>query len=118
ALARAPEVEVLHRVGDEGRHVLQARIGKRPVQDLARRADERGTLGVLDVAGLLAYQQQGGARRAVTEDGLSGVLIEIAPTACAPSWPANSWQRTSSASARGSAAEHLTSISCVALVCP
>src|SRR3954454_12232920 len=78
ALAALLEVEVLDRVGDVDERAVDPGLDERLVEDPARRADERMTLAVLAVAGLLADEHRLGLRRPLAEDRLRRALVELA----------------------------------------
>ena len=66
---------------------VDAGVVDRLAQQAAGRPDERQTLLVLDVAGLLADEDDLGVRRAAAEDRLGGVLVELAALAARPRRP-------------------------------
>src|SRR5580765_1049690 len=81
ALAALLELEVLDRVGDVDLFALQPGFGQRPVEHLARRPDERRSLKIFLIAGLLADEHDPRAGRPKAEDGLRGVAVELAALA-------------------------------------
>ena len=80
-LAAQLEPEMLDRVGDVDVGRVDAGVVDRLAQQPAGRADERQALLVLDVAGLLADEDDPGVRGAAAEDGLGGVLVSSQPSA-------------------------------------
>jgi hypothetical protein len=72
---------MLHGVGDVRAVAGDPGVAERGVEKPAGRPHERLALPVLHVARLLADQDDGGVRRAFTENRLAGPLIEIAALA-------------------------------------
>jgi hypothetical protein len=68
------EFEMLDRIGDVDLLPVDAGLLERPVEHLARRADERLAGEIFLVAGLLADQHDRGGGRSFAEHGLGGVL--------------------------------------------
>jgi len=78
ALAATDPFEVLDGVGDVDLRAVDARVLQRLVEELPGWADEGPALQVLLVAGLLADEDDLGARLALAEDGLGAGLVEVA----------------------------------------
>src|SRR6185312_3118764 len=76
--AAADELEMLDRIGDVGAAAVDAGLLQRPVENLPGGADERMAGKILLIARLLADEEDRGARRALAEDGLGRVPVEIA----------------------------------------
>ena len=74
ALAALDVLEVLDGVGDVGFLAVDAGLGERAVEELAGGADEGAAGEVLLVARLLADEGDGGAERALAEDGAGAAL--------------------------------------------
>ncbi len=70
-------LEVLHRVRDVDRAPVDADFRQRPVEQLARRADERQPGAVLLVTGLLAHEHDAGVGGPFPEDGAGRPLPEV-----------------------------------------
>lgn len=70
------EFEMLYCVGDEDRLAVDARVSQGLCQNATRGADERSTLLVFLVAGLLAYHHKTGSRRTFPGHNLACVFIE------------------------------------------
>ena len=81
ALPAHLEAEVLDRVRLVDALVVEARALQRDVQHVAGRPDERVTLDVLAVAGLLADEHELGMLRPLAEDGLRRRAPEVAAAA-------------------------------------
>jgi hypothetical protein len=75
------KLEMLYGIGDiEFRAVHRSRF-ERPIQQLSRRTDERSSLSIFFVAGLLTHQNHTGLTLPFPKYCLSRILIEIAPLA-------------------------------------
>ena len=81
ALAAQHEAEVLDRVGDVDPLAVDADLGQRAVQHLARRPHERRALEVFLIAGLLAHQHDAGVGGTAAEHHLGGVAVQLAALA-------------------------------------
>lgn len=75
------ELEVLDRVGHIGIGGVDTGLFERPVEQLARRADEGPAPAVLLVTGLLPHQHDAGLGASGAEDRLGGGPVERAATA-------------------------------------
>ena len=80
-LAARLEFEMLDRVGDVDAGAVDAGLGKRAVEQLAGRADERPAGEILLIAGLLADEHERRVARALAEHGLGRGLPERAALA-------------------------------------
>ena len=69
---------MLDDVGDVDGVAVDAGLDEGPVEQLARRSDERMAGQVLLVAGLLAQEHQLGSGLAFAEDGLGRVAVQVA----------------------------------------
>ena len=75
--ARRP-FEMLHRIGHINPFAVDARLVEQVVQQPAGRTDERASLPVVLISGLLAHEDDPGVGRTFSENGLGGVLEKIA----------------------------------------
>jgi hypothetical protein len=80
-LATLLELEVFDDVGDVGLVPSDTGLLEGPVEHLAGGSDERPAQEILLIAGLLADEQERRAARALPEDSLRGVLVEVAALA-------------------------------------
>jgi hypothetical protein len=71
-------LEVLDDVRDVGELPVDARLLERPVEQLARGADERPAREILLVAGLLTDEHQLGLGPSLAEDGLRAAAPKVA----------------------------------------
>ena len=81
------ELEVLDRVGEVHSPAVYARLFQRLVQQATRWPDERVSLPVFLIAGLLAYQHQLRRSGTFSEDRLGRVHPEITPPAASGGFP-------------------------------
>ncbi len=81
ALAGTRVLEVLDDVRDPDAFTRDLGIRERLIEQRPRRPHERAALQILPVAGLFSNEHEAGAARAVAEDALRGLAIEIASPA-------------------------------------
>jgi hypothetical protein len=79
--------EMLHRIGDEYLRPRDLRLSEQLIQQSTRRPNERVSLVVLSIAGLLAHQHNMGFARALTQHRLSGALPQLTAPAGLRSFP-------------------------------